>query len=1234
MTFVPVRSVSPALLPISIVVGTLGVVSLLPACAQSANQSNQQIIRATAHIENPIRTLEARAELEALNPTPRGSDALISSIIPDAPPELDAGSPAYQRAMREPAAIYAQVHETINLPPPPRTGLDPQLQSRAAKLYAQARALRQTGQIPQAVAILEQAAQLDPGSSSIQRELGDALIIANDRAGALTAFERALELGDRSPRAMVHLAARASEQGDHQRVIWLTSQALGDGSIRNHPLARSIAGVLLGTAEINAGYLKAGAQTLGDALQSFNTRSRDLRWKHEIIQIMSQRGRLWMLAGDAWASIGAHQRAQEAYAKAGSSEQLPMALVARQIAWSLRQGQPARASLIFLDHLQRAATDLGVEERQWARALGSIEGIDDVLGPGIAELGKRQGLTPSIRRALLGVELEALDTDRAIARLGSAGLDAKDATLCLRILRRIEDDDKRFIAAATILETNPGIAKAIASGMIRTLEHPVEFMHAHANPRTATQELLMAAMGIGLGRADLIEHLDTIELDDIGQASIDWLGAHAQSYALRGQWAQAARLTDELALRLGDDDGRDDDSDRAPARRLASALLIAQRPDAAWALVAELADDADASAEDLLLGAQIAQMLQKYESGAAYLERALELDPYNERVYEQLFVLRSSSSPIGDEDELQYLVRQLGTTRPRSGFFGLLRANELARNGLISQAESLLVELNNQHPEREIGYDLLMSIWKTQSTQGQGQRQALALGIEWLEDRLASDPNSTQGILAVAQGLYELDAHQRAMDLLTRGYARTGSFELARAIEQLLAGVLEDPQAADAHAVARLKELKGIDPTIEYANLLAKKAESVGTEPLVELLGSNFPVGLALLPAQSLQLDQVLFTLTRQLEALDHTQQVLDVLGVIETHTKRLSPALVRIKMLLITQLPRFDMDQLVETIHQASEYTQRNEDRSALRSAPIRSLLGQERIHEAIVLAARLATYAGEIDTQSAIDTYQLLAAQGTNTDMIGVLDLLDQRGLMEQMIERITAELGTPSRDHPALTPDEQRADLVYIAAVYASAFDRPTQARSYYELALSYDPDHAWSNNDYGYMLADAGERLEYAAELLERAAKALPNEASVIDSLAWVRYKMGIFEDVLGSDGQVQVHGAISLLVRANELDTKRENATIMLHLGDALWRGGYKERAIDAWLGAEDIALDRIRLIHAQPTPNQRAIEALRSELEEIRHRIEEAQSTGQPAIAPLVDGPEANPKAGEKTGSN
>jgi len=1208
------------------ITSTFLIVASLSACAHSPS-SDQRIILATEHIENPIRALEARAELETLDPMTRASDELLGLIIPDMATALDVGSPAYQRAMRDPTAIDADAHSPFDADERLEERIDPQHRSQAIKLYTRARALRQTGAFSQAISVLEQAAQLDPGSSSIQRELGDALIVADDRAGAIAAFERAIELGDRSPRAMIHLAAQASLQDDSRRVIWLTSQALRDRSVRNHPLARSIARVLLGAAEIDSGYLKAGAQTLGDALDSFNTRSRDLRWKHEIIQIMSRRSQLWLAVGDAWASIGAQSRAQEAYTNAAMGvEHPPIALVARQIAWALREGQPARASLIFLDHLQRSASNLGNEERQWARALASFDGIGDVLGPAIAELAKRPGLTASIRRSLLSIELEALDTNHAIARLGSAGLDAKDSTLCLRILHRIEDDDKRFAAALTILETNPGISKAIASGMIRTLNHPVQFMHGHANPRSATQELLIAAMGIGLGRADLIEHLDAVELNRITQESVDWLSTHAQGFALRGQWAQANRLTDELHSRLTRSHLTDDDW--TLARRLASSLLIAQQPDASWKLASELADDADAEIEDLLLGAQIAQVLQKYEPAATFLERALELDPYNESIYEQLFVLRSASSPIGDESELQYVVRQLGTTLPHSGFFGLLRANELARNGLVSQAESLLVELNNQHLDREIGYDLLMSIWKTQSTQG--QVQALSLGIEWLEGRLASDPNSTQGMLAVAQGLYELDAHQRAMDLLTKGYARTGSFELARAIEQLLAGVLEEPEAADAHLIARLKDFKGIDPTLEYAQFLAKKPESVGTQPLAALLDANLPMGIALLPAQRLQLDQVIFTLTRSVEALDNALQLLDIISILESRSLPLSLDLVRVKVLLLAQLPRLDLEELVRVIHQGDNQAKSDQERSTLRSLPIRSLLGEGRVHEAIALTARLAISTGQIDTRTALDTYQLLATQGTNTDMIGVLDLLDAHGLMEQMIELITIELGTPSRNQPALTPDQQRADLIYIAAVYASAFDRPAQAQSYYELALSYDPDHAWSNNDYGYMLAEAGERINYATELLERAADALPNEASVIDSLAWVRYKMGIFEDIPGQDGQPHTPGAISLLIRANELDTDRENATIMLHLGDALWRGGYQDRAIDAWRQAEDIARHRLESINAQPNPNQRAIDAISTELEEILHRINEAQSTGEPAIAPLVD----EPKSDEKTGSD
>ncbi len=1212
----------PRSLLLTIIAGSA--LASLPACTQQQTKQ-ERLIEITEHIESPLRTLEARAELELLSPMDPASDDVLRTIAPDALNELLPGSPGYQRALTDPAQVAADALASGDVQGQTDHGktihdkIDRSRKSQAVKLYTQARTLRQTGNTAEAIELLKQASQLDPFAGSLFRELGDALILANDRVGAINAYEHAIELGNRSPRALVHLASDASTRGDDSRVLWLGSTALADHAIEKHPMARSIIGVLLGSAQINSGYLKAGALTLEESLSSFDTTSRDLRWKREIIGIMSQRSSLWILAGDAWASIGAHQRAQDAYAYAyadANSQQSPLALVARQIGSALRQGRPAGASLIFLSHLEGSATDLGAEEHHWANTLASFEGISDVLANSINELSTRPNLQPSVQRSLLGVELEALDAEQGIYRLANAGSIANDPILCLQVLSQIEDEDERFDAASLILQANPSIARAVASGFLRTLDHPVEFIGSHAEPSSQAQELLLTAMGLGLGRADLIGYLDsnlTLNLTELHTSH--WLAAHAQAFALVGQWKNASTLIAKLEQHTHDDNPQ-------ASRQLASTLVVAQQATAAWDVIEPLANDADAQVEDLLLGAQIAQTRQDFEAAVSYLERASQVDPFNEKIIEQLFMLRSPSSPTGDVEELGLIVRQLSSTRPRSTLFGLLRARELARNNLITEAEILLIDLNTRYPQREIGYDLLLSIWKTQSTTN--YPNALVKGVEWLEGRIQSDPNSIQGIIKTAQGLLELKESQRSYQTLVDGYARTGSFELGRTIELMLDGPMEQPKEARDHAIDRLSKLEGIDPAIEYAVFLATLQTQEAIDDLLARLHTSFQaqgVQIELLPAQKNQLTQLVFALVDSIETLHSESSILDLISLIESHTPELGFHLARVQVLLLSQQHELDLDQLIGVMQASAAQVDEELERNQLLTLPVQSLLGEGRTHEAIALLSRLSIESDSLNADFVVETYRLLGMVGNNADMLGVLDLYTQHdGMLAQAIELTTNQLGTPARSKPAITLDEQRADLAYTAAVMATAFDRNDQSESYYQLALSYDINHAWSNNDYGYMLAEIGDRMEYAVELLERAVLSLPNEASVIDSLAWVRYKMGIFDDIEQGEGQPKTQGAISLLERANELDVDRQNATIMLHLGDALWRGGYIERASNAWIGAEDIARSRIRELSSQANPNQRAIDAMSAELREIRYRLQDAESTGRPTIAPLGKG--------------
>ena len=81
------------------------------------------------------------------------------------------------------------------------------------------------------------------------------------------------------------------------------------------------------------------------------------------------------------------------------------------------------------------------------------------------------------------------------------------------------------------------------------------------------------------------------------------------------------------------------------------------------------------------------------------------------------------------------------------------------------------------------------------------------------------------------------------------------------------------------------------------------------------------------------------------------------------------------------------------------------------------------------------------------------------------------------------------------------------------------------------------------------ADRNERLEEAKQLIEKALELLPEEATIIDSLGWVRYRMG------------DLPGALALLSRAYTINDDPE---IAAHLGEVLWMLGRREEAKKTW----------------------------------------------------------------------
>lgn len=141
----------------------------------------------------------------------------------------------------------------------------------------------------------------------------------------------------------------------------------------------------------------------------------------------------------------------------------------------------------------------------------------------------------------------------------------------------------------------------------------------------------------------------------------------------------------------------------------------------------------------------------------------------------------------------------------------------------------------------------------------------------------------------------------------------------------------------------------------------------------------------------------------------------------------------------------------------------------------------------------------------------------------------------------------------------------ELLYARALTAEANNDPEMLRRDLNTLISVDPENAHAMNALGYHLADNNIELDRARELLERANELIPDDAAIMDSLGWLRYRQGEFD------------AALELLQKAYDLLPDPE---IAAHLGEVLWTLGDQLAARKLWDKAILDAPDHIKLKQA------------------------------------------------------
>jgi Tfp pilus assembly protein PilF len=134
------------------------------------------------------------------------------------------------------------------------------------------------------------------------------------------------------------------------------------------------------------------------------------------------------------------------------------------------------------------------------------------------------------------------------------------------------------------------------------------------------------------------------------------------------------------------------------------------------------------------------------------------------------------------------------------------------------------------------------------------------------------------------------------------------------------------------------------------------------------------------------------------------------------------------------------------------------------------------------------------------------------------------------------------------------------------------------------VALDPGHPGACNDLGFEWADHGKNLAQAESLIRKAVLAEPDNAAFLDSLGWVLYKRGRFDEA-----QKYLDQAVG--------PSAFPDPVVLDHLGDTLYRLNKPDDAKQVWqrslqgIGDQDTVRDDLKQLRLQLLQKIKAIEA-------------------------------------------
>ena len=266
------------------------------------------------------------------------------------------------------------------------------------------------------------------------------------------------------------------------------------------------------------------------------------------------------------------------------------------------------------------------------------------------------------------------------------------------------------------------------------------------------------------------------------------------------------------------------------------------------------------------------------------------------------------------------------------------------------------------------------------------------------------------------------------------------------------------------------------------------------------------------------------------------------------------------------------------------------------------RLALSREEWAEARQIARRLRT-AGEPVSAALIEAESYLKSDRPDRAKEKIAEAVQQGGPSARLRAAGLYHDADRRKDAERLLRDwveqePESADAHFQLGSYLYRVDRREESEAEMKEVFRLDPEHAQALNFLGYSYAERAIRLDQALEMIQRALQHDAWNGAYLDSLGWVYYQMGRYEEARGPLEQAA--------------RTYPHDPTVLDHLGDLYAKVGERTLALTAWSRAIESGA-------ADP-------QALWAKIEVVEVAEKESQAASQNAKPVMPDGSDPDPR--------